>query len=684
MHNFYDIISSGMINLKFDFHQVTHNSLVQLMVLAVFLPLLGSLISGLLQRNDRFYIIGAIVSFFVLLSAAISLYILYLFIYRNHEPFIINLWTWFSIDLLKVKFSINVDMLSVLMMFTVNTVSSMVHIYSISYMSEDRARIRFLSYLSLFTFFMLMLVVSSNFVQLFFGWEGVGLCSYLLIGFWFEKQSANDAALKAFLVNRVGDMALIIGIFLIFYVCGSLDFNDVLYQTHGKLDATLGSSGIRYIDLICVCLFIGSMGKSAQLGLHTWLPDAMEGPTPVSALIHAATMVTAGVFLLARCSPLLEHSIVVLQYIAVIGAITAFVAATVAMVQNDIKRIIAYSTCSQLGYMFFACGVSAYSAAMFHLFTHAFFKALLFLGAGSVIHGLHGEQDITKMGGLAKKMKLTYFMMAIGSLALIGVFPFAGFYSKDAILEAAYLKGGFIGIFTYTFGLLTAVLTALYSARLFLLTFHGKTQLSTKEYNLVHDSSRLMLGPMVLLALGAITAGFVGEHYGIISNGLDFWSRGYYKKFDDNMFIQHIDSILNKDNIVVPEYIKLLPMILAIIAFIFFAALYRKNGNKAAILPDKLPKYLQFLRKFPTNKYYFDVIYSYVFVLGLKKLSNILRHQVDYNFIDQIPRGIAAFSLLLAGWQNKLQTGYLYHYAISMVLAIVLGSYIVLYNLPLN
>ena len=491
----------------------------------VFLPLLGAFIAGFFgnkfdQRYSQF-----MTSLFVSISSILSIIIfLKVLNYGYSNNLLIS--SWINSGTLNVNWSIKVDALSSLMMVVVTLVSALVHIYSIGYMSHDPHKPRFMSYLSLFTFAMLVLVTSDNFLQLFFGWEGVGLCSYFLIGFWFKKKAANAAAIKAFVVNRVGDFGFALGIFLIFYYFGTVSYDEVFsqIQTLNTKNINFLSFEFKSIDLICILLFIGAMGKSAQIFLHTWLPDAMEGPTPVSALIHAATMVTAGVFLVVRCSPIYEYSELALNIITVIGMSTAFFAATIALVQTDIKKIIAYSTCSQLGYMFFATGVGAYNVAMFHLFTHAFFKALLFLGAGSVIHSFKDEQDIEKMGGVYKKIPYTYALMLVGTLALTG-FPFlSGFYSKDAIIEFAYLRGNVTGIYAAGIGIVTAMLTAIYSWRLFFKTFHGNYNNQEVKYEKIHESPAVMILPLIVLGLGSIFAGFFFKDL-LIGNqsSVNFW-----------------------------------------------------------------------------------------------------------------------------------------------------------------
>ena len=494
----------------------------------VFLPLIGSLICYFGKSIGNLFS-QLISSLLVSISAIFSMIVFYNGLtYDEYGNFLI--FQWINSGNLFVNWSINVDPLSSIMLVVVTLVSALVHFYSIGYMSHDPHKPRFMSYLSLFTFSMLCLVVSDNFIQLFFGWEGVGLCSYLLIGFWYKKNSANNAAIKAFIVNRVGDFGLAIGIFLIFFYFGTVNFNEVFSQVENFADKKINFFGgeINLITIICVFLFIGAMGKSAQFFLHTWLPDAMEGPTPVSALIHAATMVTAGVFLVVRCSPLYEFSQAALNLVAVIGMITAVFAASVALFQKDIKKIIAYSTCSQLGYMFFAAGVGAYHVAIFHLFTHAFFKALLFLGAGSVIHAFDNEQDITKMGGVWKKLPFSMILMLIGTLALTG-FPFlSGFYSKDAIIEFAYSKQSSIGNYAAVVGIFTAFLTSVYSWRLFFLTFFGKYNNKNLPYEKTHESPWIMITPLIILAIGSVSAGYIFKEIFIGVNYSEFWKNSIF------------------------------------------------------------------------------------------------------------------------------------------------------------
>ncbi len=504
----------------------------------IFLPLIASIISGFFGRyiGDRNSEI--VTSVLVSISAFLSIYVLYQVIVNQYEENIV-IATWISSGSLDVNWSMLIDPLSAVMLVVVTSVSALVHIYSIGYMSHDPHKPRFMAYLSLFTFAMLMLVTSDNFIQLFFGWEGVGLCSYFLIGFWFKKESANAAAIKAFVVNRVGDFGFALGIFLIFYLFGTVNYSEVFQQIPTVVDKNLPFLGfeVKAIDLVCLLLFIGAMGKSAQILLHTWLPDAMEGPTPVSALIHAATMVTAGVFLVVRCSPVYEYSPLILNFITIVGMTTAFFAATVALVQTDIKKIIAYSTCSQLGYMFFAAGVGAYNVAMFHLFTHAFFKALLFLGSGSVIHAFKDEQNINNMGGVWKKLPYTYALMIIGTLALTG-FPFlSGFYSKDAIIEFAYLKGNTTGYYAAGIGIITAFLTSIYSWRLIFKTFHGEYNNKEIKIEETHESPLVMLVPLFILSIGAIFAGFLFKGLFIGHGDNLFWAESI--KFLEPLSTKH-------------------------------------------------------------------------------------------------------------------------------------------------
>ena len=572
--------------------------------LILFLPLVAAIISGFFGKIVGEKLSQVITCTFTTLSCILSLIILYKVInYSYSNNLIIS--TWIDSGNLNVNWSIKIDTLSAVMLVVVTFVSSLVHIYSIGYMSNDPHKPRFMSYLSLFTFAMLTLVTSDNFLQLFFGWEGVGLCSYFLIGFWFKKESANAAAIKAFLVNRVGDFGFALGIFLIFYTFGTVNYNEIFDQVPLFLNDEINFIGfkINSIDLICILLFIGAMGKSAQFILHTWLPDAMEGPTPVSALIHAATMVTAGVFLVVRCSPIYEYSELGLSIVLIIGMITSVFAASVALVQTDIKKIIAYSTCSQLGYMFVAAGIGAYNVAIFHLFTHAFFKALLFLGAGSVIHSFNNEQNINYMGGVWKKIPYTYILMIIGTLALTG-FPFlSGFYSKDAIIEFAYVKGNTLSLIASYSCIFVALLTSIYSWRLIFKSFHGEFNNKKISINNIHESPMVMLIPLFFLAFGAIFAGILFKEIFIGHDSLyKFW--GESVKF----LIP-----LNTDHPPI-WFIFLTPtLVLLSIPLSFFIFVKNKNIINTLVEMNK-PIYI-----FLKNKWYFDEIYNLIFVSPLKK-----------------------------------------------------------------
>jgi NADH-quinone oxidoreductase subunit L len=632
----------------------------------LFLPLLASIISGFFGKFIGDKNSEIITSFFVSISAILSLIIFYNVVFNHYNNNII-LTSWINSGALNVNWSIKIDTLSSVMLVVVTLISSLVHIYSIGYMSHDPHKSRFMAYLSLFTFSMIALVTSDNFLQLFFGWEGVGLCSYFLIGFWFKKEEANAAAIKAFLVNRVGDFAFVIGIFLIFYLFRTLNYSEVFQQVPNIIQDKINLFGIRVnsIDLIFILLFIGAMGKSAQIFLHTWLPDAMEGPTPVSALIHAATMVTAGVFLVVRCSPIFEYSPLTLNIITIIGMTTAFFAATVALVQTDIKKIIAYSTCSQLGYMFFATGVGAYNVAMFHLFTHAFFKALLFLGSGSVIHSFKNEQDINKMGGVWKKIPYTWILMIIGTLALTG-FPFlSGFYSKDAIIEFAYLRGNTTGYYAAGIGILTALLTSIYSWRLVFKTFHGPYNNSKIKINEVHESPVVMLMPLFVLSIGAIFAGFLFKDlfitHGIVNN---FW--GDSIKFLNPLSTDHP-----------PLWIILITPILVTLSIPISYYLFVK---KKEVLIDfvNLNKPLY---KFLVHKWYFDEIYDVLFVKSSKRIGLFFWKIVDIKIIDKFgPDGISELIKNLSLKATKFQSGFIYQYAFILLLGLsTLLTFLILY-----
>ena len=618
------------------------------------LPLLASIISGFFGKfiGDRNSEI--VTSFLVTISAILSCVVLYDVVINQYLENIV-IAKWISSGSLDVNWSIKIDPLSSVMLVVVTSVSSLVHIYSIGYMSHDPHKPRFMAYLSLFTFAMLMLVTSDNFIQLFFGWEGVGLCSYFLIGFWFKKDTANAAAIKAFLVNRVGDFGFALGIFLIFYLFGTVNYSEVFELIPTIIDKKLVFLGINVnaIDLICLLLFVGAMGKSAQILLHTWLPDAMEGPTPVSALIHAATMVTAGVFLVVRCSPIYEYSELALNVITIVGMSTAFFAATVALVQTDIKKIIAYSTCSQLGYMFFAAGVGAYNVAMFHLFTHAFFKALLFLGSGSVIHAFKDEQNINKMGGVWKKLPYTYTLMIIGTLALTG-FPFlSGFYSKDAIIEFAYLKGNTTGYYAAGIGIITAFLTSIYSWRLMFKTFHGDYNNKDIKIEETHESPLVMLIPLFFLSIGAIFAGFFFKELFIgYDSGGNFWQESIF----------FLNPLSNEHP---PFWFLIMTPVLVILSIPLAYYLFVKNKN----LPSQIVDSNKPLYHFLLNKWYFDELYENIFVIPSKKLGLFLWKFFDVKLIDGFgPDGISAFIKKCSIKANKFQSGFIYQYAFVMLL----------------
>ena len=624
-------------------------------IVILFLPLLASIVSGFLGKYIGDTSSNIITSLFVAVSAALSFFLFYNVVVNHYESNIV-IATWINSGSLDVNWSIKVDALSSVMLVVVTLISALVHIYSISYMSHDFHKSRFMAYLSLFTFAMLTLVTADNFLQLFFGWEGVGLCSYFLIGFWFKKDSANAAAIKAFVVNRVGDFGFALGIFLIFYLFGTLNYSEVFQQIPQIVDKELLIIGmhIKAIDLICILLFIGAMGKSAQIFLHTWLPDAMEGPTPVSALIHAATMVTAGVFLVVRCSPIFEYSPLTLNIITVVGMTTAFFAATVALVQTDIKKIIAYSTCSQLGYMFFAAGVGAYNVAMFHLFTHAFFKALLFLGSGSVIHSFKDEQDINQMGAVWKKLPYTWVLMIIGTLALTG-FPFlSGFYSKDAIIEFAYLKGNTAGYYAAGIGIFTALLTSIYSWRLIFKTFHGTYNNEKVKIDDMHESPMLMLLPLIILAIGAIFAGFLFQDIFIGHfDQQDFWGNSI--KFLIPLSSDHP-----------PLWIILITPILVVSSIPISYYLFVKKKEIPKNLVDlNLPLY-----KFLVHKWYFDEVYDLIFVKSSKKIGLFFWKTVDIKFIDRFgPNGISNLIKNFSLKAIKFQSGFIYQYAFIMLLS---------------
>lgn len=654
--------------------------------LAVFSPLAAFLITGVFGRKMGDVPAQIITCAGVILAAMASVS-LFFSVGMGHDPHVLKLMTWVSSGDFRVDWALRVDQLAVVMMCVINIVSACVHVYSVGYMSHDDSKARFMAYLSLFTFAMLMLVTSDNLLQLFFGWEGVGLASYLLIGFWYQKPSANAASVKAFLVNRVGDLGLTLGIMAAFYVFGTIQFDGIFDQAPARANETFSFFGyqIHALTLVCLLLFVGAMGKSAQLGLHTWLPDAMEGPTPVSALIHAATMVTAGVFLVARFSPVFEYAPDALMVVCLVGALTAIVAATIGMTQFDIKRVIAYSTMSQLGYMFFALGVSAYSAAMFHLVTHAFFKALLFLGAGSVIHAMSGEQDMRKMGGIWKKIPVTYTLMWIGSLALAGFPFFAGFYSKDLILEAEWASGSAVGHFAYWVGIVAALLTAFYSWRLLIMTFHGKARADHHTMEHVHESPAVMLVPLAVLAVGAIFAGvvfngvFAEPKHQLVESahgaGAEMAVHMEEPPSDWNR-----DDFFGKSLMVLPEHdsvakahhvelwVKILPTIMGGCGILlgYLAYMFVKT------IPEITVKRFKRLHTLFFRKWFFDEIYDLVFVRSSVALGNLFWKGGDQKIIDGFgPDGVSSLSKRVAAILGRFQTGYVFQYAFVMMIGLV-------------
>ena len=629
----------------------------------IFLPLFASIISGFFGNKLRLN--EYIISLLILISALFSIFIFFEVVTNGYSSNNL-IFNWITSGNFVVNWSINIDSLTSVMLVVVSVISSIVHFYSTGYMSHDPHKSRFMAYLSLFTFSMFVLITADNFLQLFFGWEGVGLCSYLLIGFWFKKSEANAAAVKAFIVNRIGDFGFAIGIFLIFIYFKTVNYNEVFEQVPLLINKEVLFLGLKFnlITLICFMLFFGAMGKSAQIFLHTWLPDAMEGPTPVSALIHAATMVTAGVFLVVRCSPIFEYSQAALNFIAIIGMLTAFFAATVALVQNDIKKIIAYSTCSQLGYMFFAVGIGAYHVAIFHLFTHAFFKGLLFLGSGCVIHAFNDEQDIRLMGGVWKKIPYTYVLMIVGTLALTG-FPFlSGYYSKDAIIEFAYFKGSNIGYYATFVGIATAFLTSIYSWRLIFKTFHGKCKNKKNNLRKIHESPLTMLLPASFLALGSIFVGFLFKDIFIGEHNSNFWGGS----------ILFLKSILYSHP---PMWLPITITLLIILPIPMSYYFYVRNEKILNIFILKNKRFYNFF----LNKWYFDEIYDLVFVKPLKKIGLFLWIRGDIKTIDKFgPDGFSRLIKSISESSVNFQSGYLYHYAFVMLLGLsVLLTYLIIF-----
>jgi len=638
-------------------------------VAAVFLPLVGSFLAGVIaflawgaeeDRRKRLDRGAQLITVGAMLLAAVAATFAFVDIVVNKNVGTTELFTWVDSGTMEFAWALRGDTLALVMVLMVTWVSSMIHIYSIGYMSHDHSIPRFMAYLSLFTFAMLMLVSSDNLVQLFFGWEGVGVASYLLIGFWYDKPSANAAAIKAFVVNRVGDFGFALGIFAVYVLFDSVSYDTIFGAAEGQAKATMNVFGGEFhaLTVCCLLLFVGAMGKSAQLGLHTWLPDAMEGPTPVSALIHAATMVTAGVFMVARLSPLFEYSDTALTVVTLVGGSTAIFAATIGCVQNDIKRVIAYSTCSQLGYMFFALGVSAYSAGIFHLITHAFFKALLFLGAGSVIHAMSDEQDMRKMGGLYKLIPVTYVLMWIGSLALAGIWPFSGFFSKDIVLEAAWGAHSGIGYYAFWMGIAAAFLTAFYSWRLLLMTFHGESRADDVTLAHVHESPKVMILPLVFLAIGALVVGISTFQFFVGDQAASFWGNSLF-------VLEGHDALENAHHS--PIWVKFLPLVVGIAGIALAYLMYMFAPELPGALANGFPRLYRFL----LNKWYFDELYDKVFVKPSFTLGYGFWKSGDGQLIDGVgPDGVAAAVRNVARRAAALQSGYLYHYAFAMLVGI--------------
>jgi NADH-quinone oxidoreductase subunit L len=645
-------------------------ALHELIFLTIFLPLFGAVSTGLFVRKLHDTQAQLLTCIPMVISALFAT-IIFARVGLGHGEANVVLSPWIASGDFAMNWSLKVDALTSVMLVLVTWVASIVHIYSVGYMSHDEHKPRFMAYLSLFTFSMLMLVTADNLIQLFFGWEGVGLCSYLLIGFWFKKETACAAAMKAFIVNRVGDFGFALGIAALFFTFGTVEFAKIFPAAAAFHADTPEASwlilGIEFpvLDTICLLLFMGAMGKSAQFLLHTWLPDAMEGPTPVSALIHAATMVTAGVFMLARMSALFELAPTALMVVTYVGAITAIFAASVGLVQNDIKRVIAYSTCSQLGYMFFACGVSAYGAGVFHLFTHGFFKALLFLCAGSVIHAMSGEQDMRKMGGIWKKIPYTYAFMWIGSLALAGIPWFAGFFSKDMILEAAYAAGTTQGYAAYWIGLAAAGMTAFYSWRLLFMTFHGKPRADHHTMEHVHESPKIMLLPLLPLVAGALFVGALGYYsWGMVDG---HQHHGEYAFWGSAITVLEANNTLERAHHV-PGFVPVLPLIVVLCGIALSYLFYIRRPD----LPAKLATGFSGIYRFLLNKWYVDELYNAIFKRPAFVIGRLLWQKGDVEGIDALgPNGAAAISRAIARHTSAVQTGYVYHYAFAMLIGVV-------------
>ncbi|MBV8191036.1 MAG: NADH-quinone oxidoreductase subunit L [Alphaproteobacteria bacterium] len=638
--------------------------------LIVLLPLLAAAIAGLFCRVIGDRPAQIVTTSALLIAAALSVFVFVSIGFGpdNAKLVIVKLFTWFDSGTLNVDWTLRVDTLTAVMLIVVTGVSSMVHVYSIGYMAEDPGIPRFMAYLSLFTFFMLMLVTSDNLVQLFFGWEGVGLASYLLIGFWYDRPSANAAAIKAFIVNRIGDFGFALGIFAVWQLSGAVGYNDVFAKAHDMAQMRIHFLGMDLpaLETACLLLFVGAMGKSAQLPLHTWLPDAMEGPTPVSALIHAATMVTAGVFMVCRLSPLFELAPTASAVVTLIGAATAFFAATIGLTQFDIKRVVAYSTCSQLGYMFFAAGVGAYPAAMFHLTTHAFFKALLFLGSGSVITALHHEQDMRKMGGVKAKTPQTFYLMWIGTLSLSGIgvpfllgngVGFAGFYSKDMMIESAFGVHTSVGLFAFWMGTIAAFLTAFYSTRLMFLTFYGTYRGDHHTWDHAHEPGPAMMIPLYVLGAGALLAGAVAFNWFVGHDWLAFWGSSVAKSSGEVLHGGHE----------VPIWVTLAPLVFALAGIALSYTYYMVRPELPALTARRFPGIYDFFY----NKWYFDELYDAVIVQPAWRIGRAFWKKGDGAMIDGLgPDNLAARAQDMAGILSRFQSGYLYHYAFVMLVGV--------------
>ncbi len=636
-------------------------------LLSVFLPLISFLSCIFLNGLIKDKIVNAVSCILMIFSTLFSIVSFIVFKLNGDQSYILT--NWISSGSLNIDWSLNLNLLTISMIIMVNFISTIIHIYSVGYMSKDPKRVIFMGYLGLFTFFMLFLVSSSNLIQLFVGWEGVGLTSYLLIGFWSYKEEANKASLKAFIANRIGDFGLLISLFTIFIVFGTININEILLLVNSHSQSYFNFFGfeVHSITLIVIMMFIGCMGKSAQFGLHVWLPDAMEGPTPVSALIHAATMVTAGVFLLILMSPLIETSPVAKDLILIIGSITCLFASCVAIFQNDIKRIIAYSTCSQLGYMFMAVGVSAYSVAYFHLLSHAFFKALLFLGAGSVIHSMSDEQNIKKMGGIYNKIPLTYVSMLIGSLALMGLPFLSGYFSKDLILEFIYLSDNNLKMLAFSIGIFGVLLTTIYSSRLIIHVFHRNNLSDEKVYAHLHESPPIMIFPLVILAFFSIFFGMISHHYFAGPYLNDIWSN-----------LMHVNNDINQAYSVgeIPKLIKKLPLMMIFFGVFIIFLLYFKFTK----INDLIKTKFSLLIKFFYNKCYIDELYDVIIIKPTIYLGKGFWKSIDTDLIDNLgPNGISRLVGSFGSIVSKLQSGYLYHYVLSVIIGLTLFISIYIY-----